>query len=250
MRLPLRVSTLILAVGLLPAAPTFAQSVGSIAGTVLDASKASVPGAVVTARNEGTGAVREVVTDEAGRYAMPLLPIGSYTVTAAMSGFQTQERNKVVLEVQASLTLDFVADHLDRDHRGHGHERGRDRAAATQRCVAGPVDQRAAGGRAAAERPQLRPARAARPGHRDRARRQLPGPGPEQRGVLPRQHVGVGAGHARERQRLALRRRRRQRADAPAASASCRTSTRSASSRSSPTTTCRSTAAAAARRCS
>lgn len=108
MRLPLCVSTLILAMTLLSSAPTFAQSVGSIAGTVLDASKASVPGAVVTAKNEGTGVVREVVTDASGRYAMPLLPVGSYTVSASMSGFQTQASSKVALQVQASLTLDFT----------------------------------------------------------------------------------------------------------------------------------------------
>ena len=111
MRLPcFRVSTLILIVALLTSAPVFAQSVGSIAGAVVDASKAGVPGAVLTARNEGTGAVREVVTDVAGRYAMPLLPIGGYTVTVTMTGFQTQERSKIALEVQASLTLDFVLD--------------------------------------------------------------------------------------------------------------------------------------------
>ncbi len=104
----LRVSILILAAVLLPPASTFAQSVGSIAGTVMDTSKGALPGAVVTARNEGTSAVREVVTDAQGRYAMPLLPIGSYTVTATMSGFQGQERSQVVLEVQASLTLDFA----------------------------------------------------------------------------------------------------------------------------------------------
>ena len=103
-----RISTLILALTLLPSAPAVAQSVGSISGTVVDGSKAGIPGAVVTARNEGTSAVREVVTDVAGRYAMPLLPIGSYTITATMSGFRTQERSKLVLEVQESLTLDFV----------------------------------------------------------------------------------------------------------------------------------------------
>ena len=109
MRRPwLRVSTFLLAVAAMPTAPTFAQSVGSIAGTVLDASKASVPGAVVSARNAGTSAVREVVTDSGGRYAIPLLPIGTYTVTATMSGFRTQERSQVALEVQQSLTLDFV----------------------------------------------------------------------------------------------------------------------------------------------
>ena len=109
MRLPLfRVSTLILVAALLTSAPVFAQSVGSIAGTVVDSSKSGIPGAVVTARNEGTGVVREVVTDVAGRYSLPLLPIGSYTVTVTMTGFRTQERSKVVLEVQASLTLDFA----------------------------------------------------------------------------------------------------------------------------------------------
>ena len=104
----LRVTTFLFAVALLPTAPAMAQSVGSISGTVMDDSKAGVPGAVVTVRNEGTSAVREVVTDGEGRYAVPLLPIGTYTVSASMSGFQTQERSKVVLEVQQSLTLDFV----------------------------------------------------------------------------------------------------------------------------------------------
>ena len=102
----LRVATLIVALITLPAA-ALAQSVGTISGSVLDASKASLPGAVVTARNEGTSAVREVVADEAGRFAMPQLPIGRYTVTATMSGFQTQQTTGVVLEVQASLTIDF-----------------------------------------------------------------------------------------------------------------------------------------------
>lgn len=109
MRLPwLRVTTLVLAVALWPSASAFAQSMGSIAGTVMDPSKAGVPGAVVTARHEGTSAVREVVTDAVGRYAMPLLPIGTYTVSASMDGFQTQEMSRIVLEVQASLTIDFV----------------------------------------------------------------------------------------------------------------------------------------------
>jgi carboxypeptidase family protein len=104
----LRVTIVMMAVAWLPAAPARAQSVGSISGTVMDDSKAGVPGAVVTARHEGTSATREVVTDAAGRYAMPLLPIGSYTVTATMSGFRTEERSKLLLEVQQSLTLDFV----------------------------------------------------------------------------------------------------------------------------------------------
>lgn len=108
MKLPwLRVTTVVLAVAWLAAAPVSAQSVGSISGTVMDAQRAGIPGAVVTARNEGTSAVREVVTDGVGRFTMPLLPIGTYTVSASMDGFQAQQRSRVVLEVQASLTIDF-----------------------------------------------------------------------------------------------------------------------------------------------
>lgn len=109
MRLPwLRGTALVLAIVSLPSVPAVAQSVGSISGLVMDPSRAGIPGAVVTARHEGTGAVREVVTDGIGRYAMPLLAIGAYTVSASMDGFQTQERTRVVLEVQANLSIDFV----------------------------------------------------------------------------------------------------------------------------------------------
>lgn len=108
MRQPwLWIATVLVAAMALPAVAD-AQSTGTITGTVLDGSKASLPGAVVTAKNEGTSAVREVVTDEAGRFSLPLLPIGRYTVSATMAGFQSQERAGVQLEVQASLTIEFT----------------------------------------------------------------------------------------------------------------------------------------------
>jgi hypothetical protein len=101
-------STWVLAVALACPGVAMAQSVGTISGMVMDESKAGVPGAVVVAKHEGTGATREIITDGEGRYSLPLLPIGSYTISASMSGFQTQERSKVLLEVQQSLTLDFI----------------------------------------------------------------------------------------------------------------------------------------------
>src|SRR4029453_11891935 len=103
-----RISMVLLALTVWTSSAAFAQSMGSIMGTVVNSSKAGIPGAVVTARHEGTSASREIVTDVAGRYSMPLLPIGSYTVTVTMTCFKTQERNKVVLEVAQSLTLDFA----------------------------------------------------------------------------------------------------------------------------------------------
>jgi carboxypeptidase family protein len=102
-----RVMALVVAMACTATATASAQSVGTISGTVTDASGGAVPGVTVTARNQGTGAVREVVSDEAGRYVLPLLPIGTYTITAAVIGFQTAEKADVTLTVQQSLTIDF-----------------------------------------------------------------------------------------------------------------------------------------------
>ncbi len=103
----LRVSAFVIGLMCLAGTTASAQSVGNIAGTVLDSSGGTIPGAVVTARNQGTTAVREAVTDQAGRYALPLLPIGTYTVSVTMSGFRTEERT-LNLQVQDSLTLNFT----------------------------------------------------------------------------------------------------------------------------------------------
>ena len=61
-----RVMALVVAMSCAATATVSAQSVGTISGTVKDESGAATPGVVVTARNQGTGAVREVVTDDLG----------------------------------------------------------------------------------------------------------------------------------------------------------------------------------------
>src|SRR3984885_372164 len=64
---------------------------GDIAGAITDSSGAAIPGAKVTARNTGTGQVKEVTTSGAGNYRISLLQPGMYTVTAAANGFQTTQ---------------------------------------------------------------------------------------------------------------------------------------------------------------
>ena len=49
------------------ATPAVAQTAGTIAGTVTDASDAAVPGVTVTARNSNTGLTRTAVTGAQGR---------------------------------------------------------------------------------------------------------------------------------------------------------------------------------------
>src|SRR4249920_1988576 len=66
------------------------QEAGSIIGQVVDESGAVIPGVTITASGPSlqVGSV-SAVTDEHGDYRITPLPIGTYTVTYALSGFQT-----------------------------------------------------------------------------------------------------------------------------------------------------------------
>jgi len=81
--------TIALLVSLLCSQALRAQAVGgTILGTVLDSSGASVPGASVTIANSETGLTRIVTTDSTGEYNAPSLPPGAYSVSAEMRGFK------------------------------------------------------------------------------------------------------------------------------------------------------------------
>ncbi|MFY9527983.1 MAG: carboxypeptidase regulatory-like domain-containing protein [Candidatus Acidiferrales bacterium] len=83
-----------------------AQGEASIWGTVTDATSSAIPGANVNVKNLETGAVRKLVTDDAGRYEAPLLAVGTYEVTADKAGFSTTKRSlKLVLGQRADADL-------------------------------------------------------------------------------------------------------------------------------------------------
>ncbi len=101
---------LILLAGL-AAAPAFAQSQaagGTIVGRVTDESGGALPGATVVVRNQATGLTRQTTTDEAGAYGAPLLPVGTYEVTAALDGFATTKRPDLALSIGSVLTVDLA----------------------------------------------------------------------------------------------------------------------------------------------
>src|SRR5690349_8731607 len=77
--------------------PAFAQSVGSISGTVQDESGAVTPGATVVLSNPGLiGGNQEVITDERGGFQFArLVPSGTYSVRAQLSGFRAALRENV-----------------------------------------------------------------------------------------------------------------------------------------------------------
>ena len=91
-------------------APALAQSQatsGDIDGRVLDPNGAVVKGANVTARNNATGLERSATTDDEGNFRIILLPPGSYSVSAASSGFTTREVAGVQVTVGSRTTLDI-----------------------------------------------------------------------------------------------------------------------------------------------
>jgi outer membrane receptor protein involved in Fe transport len=97
-------ATVLLAV---PAFPQSQATGGAIEGTVTDESGAVLPGVNVTVRNTATGVTRETRTDAAGVYRAPLLPVGPYEVTGALTGFATTRRPHLELTIGQTLTVDL-----------------------------------------------------------------------------------------------------------------------------------------------
>lgn len=86
----LRCLSVLLLAGLFTSLPAYAQTItGDIAGDVTDSTGAVVPNASISVQSVATGQTRTAVTSGSGNYRVPLLPIGSYNVTATASGFKT-----------------------------------------------------------------------------------------------------------------------------------------------------------------
>jgi iron complex outermembrane receptor protein len=64
----------------------------TLAGTVLDSSGKALPNASVAAKNEASGASATATTDEVGRFSVPALPLGTYTIEVSAPGFATTQR--------------------------------------------------------------------------------------------------------------------------------------------------------------
>jgi len=76
-------ASLLLVLAAASAATGRAQVSASIVGVVTDPSGTPVASAEVTTKDLETGATRVTVADDAGRYAVPALAVGSYEVSVA-----------------------------------------------------------------------------------------------------------------------------------------------------------------------
>ena len=158
----------VLAMLVAPAVTEAQTATGQITGSVKDSSGAVMEKVKVVVTNEETGLTRETTTTADGAYVVPLLPVGSYVVTAEQSGFKIAITSGVRLNVDQIQRIDLQLDagnvsetvevRSARRRPRHGEREHR------------PQHHREAGDRAAAQRPEL-PAAALPRGRRGRNRR-------------------------------------------------------------------------------
>lgn len=104
---PLRRSLALAVLAASAAVPGWSQvTTGTLAGTVVDASGALLPGAAVTARHTQTGLQRWTQTGPEGRYNLPLLPVGGYALSFESAGMSPVERREVAVAVGETTVVD------------------------------------------------------------------------------------------------------------------------------------------------
>jgi hypothetical protein len=102
-------TVIVLSLGL--SATAFAQSQAinaTIEGTIVDDQGAVLPGVTITVANMDTGDTRVVVSNESGLYRAPLLPLGTYRVSAELQGFRRFEQTGIVLTAGRTAVLDMT----------------------------------------------------------------------------------------------------------------------------------------------
>ena len=88
--------------------PIFAQqTTGTIRGVVTDPTGASIPRVKISATNDQTRVTQTTNTGENGSYVFPLLPPGSYTLTADNAGFSKAVRANVLVRITETEVVDF-----------------------------------------------------------------------------------------------------------------------------------------------
>src|SRR6185503_7772858 len=84
-----------------------AQTFALLQGRVFDASGALITGAAVSVRDASTRFNLSVRTDAEGRYSIVALPVGTYLVEAAATGFRSEIIEGLAVEVGRTVVRDF-----------------------------------------------------------------------------------------------------------------------------------------------
>src|SRR5262249_11975166 len=104
----LAAAALVAAFQLVNAPAAFAQAASAaITGTISDTQGGVLPGVTVTATNQDNGTVHNSVSEADGKYRVPGLNPGKYSITAELPGFQTVTVKDITLVINQEYTRDF-----------------------------------------------------------------------------------------------------------------------------------------------
>ncbi len=79
-----------------------------VSGVVQDSSGGVLPGVDVVLANAGTNSERRAVTNDAGLYTFPNVPVGEYRLTASLSGFKSITKSGVSVNAGVNIRVDVA----------------------------------------------------------------------------------------------------------------------------------------------
>jgi Carboxypeptidase regulatory-like domain/TonB dependent receptor len=85
--------------------PAQVANTGSVQGTVVDQSAATVPEATVTLTNVATAAALSAQTNESGTFGFPIVPVGRYTLTVTKAGFKRYVQTDFTVEAASPVSF-------------------------------------------------------------------------------------------------------------------------------------------------
>jgi hypothetical protein len=89
------------------ATSAFAQfDSAQVSGTIQDSTGAILPGVDVTLVNVGTSQQRQAITNDAGLYNFPNVPVGEYRINATLQGFKAVQRTGVQVSAGVNIRVD------------------------------------------------------------------------------------------------------------------------------------------------
>src|SRR5260370_19510337 len=92
----------------LTVAAAFAQSSGSISGTVQDSHGGVIQDGAVTVSNPLSGVNQTARTNSEGNFVFPHLPPATHTITAEMAGFKKSEKKDAVLPAASRVNVGIM----------------------------------------------------------------------------------------------------------------------------------------------
>ena len=86
----------------------YASETGEIRGKVMDGEGVPLPGVTITAQSPNLQGTRSVYSDENGNFKIPLLPVGKYSLTFELSGFEKITQTGYDVRLDFTISIEVV----------------------------------------------------------------------------------------------------------------------------------------------